>query len=389
MWSPPPLRRVAGRLVLVLAMLLAPLLTSWSTPANAATKVTRNGGVVVDGPVRVEVLTATLLRLEYAADGHFEDAPTFNAVARDLKPPAFSVRHSGGELVITTSGVRLSYRDGSGPFGPANTTLEMRVDGRTSQVHPAFGSPSHPDALGGWYRGLDYYSGQAGPIDQLQLHQGLLDKSGWYLLDDTTTALRTAEGWVAPRPAHNGAYQDGYLFGYGHDYKQALSDLRTLTGPDDMLPQWAFGNWFSEYYAYTAERLRDLARTGVPREQGAARRAGLRHRLEGAAVVERLELQSGPVPRSQGVSRLGEQPAPASHAQRPRLDLRGRPRLRRRPRPPRRAPWPPRPPVSPRTRTVSTGRTRTRRRPGRAFTRPWSRTVCASGGWTTAATTAR
>ena len=252
MW-PPPLRRVAVRLVLVLAMLLAPLVTSALTPASAAAKVTRHGGAVTDGPVRVEVLTSTLLRLEYAADGHFEDAQTFNAVARDLKPPAFTVRRSGGELRIATRDVHLTYREGSGPFGPANTTLELSVGGKRQQVHPAFGSPSHPDSLGGWYRGLDYYAGQAGPIDQLTLHQGLLDKSGWYLLDDTATALRTSDGWVKPRPAHQGAYQDGYLFGYGHDYKRALGDLRTLTGPDDMLPQWAFGNWFSEYYPYSAK----------------------------------------------------------------------------------------------------------------------------------------
>ena len=258
--SSPPLRAVAGRIVLAVALLLAALLTSWPVPAHAAA-LTRHGGAVTDGPVRVEVLTPTLLRLEYAADGHFEDAPTFNAVARNLRPPAFSVRRSHGELAITTGRVRLTYTEGSGPFAPANTTLELTVAGQRRQVHPAFGSPAHPDALGGWYRGLDYYSGQAGPIDQLKLHQGLLDKSGWYLLDDTTTALRTPDGRVAPRPAHQGAYQDGYLFGYGHDYTTALGDLRTLTGPDDMLPKWAFGNWFSEYYPYTAA---DYENTLVP-----------------------------------------------------------------------------------------------------------------------------
>ncbi|MGH3167851.1 MAG: carbohydrate-binding protein, partial [Trebonia sp.] len=38
--------------------------------------------------------------------------------------------------------------------------------------------------------------------------QGLLDKSGWYLLDDTQTAVWTASGWIAPRPA--GDTEDGY-----------------------------------------------------------------------------------------------------------------------------------------------------------------------------------
>jgi hypothetical protein len=48
-----------------------------------------------------------------------------------------------------------------------------------------------------------------------------------------------------------GAYQDGYFFGYGLDYQQALRDLRAITGPADMLPEWAFGVWFSEFYPYT------------------------------------------------------------------------------------------------------------------------------------------
>jgi alpha-glucosidase (family GH31 glycosyl hydrolase) len=64
--------------------------------------------------------------------------------------------------------------------------------------------------------------------------------------------VRTSAGWVTPRPDHQGLpYQDGYFFGYGRDYKQALRDLRALTGPADMLPKWAFGVWYSRYYPYT------------------------------------------------------------------------------------------------------------------------------------------
>lgn len=79
---------------------------------------------------------------------------------------------------------------------------------------------------------------------------GLLDKSGWYLLDDTQTAVWTSDGWIAPRPA--GDIEDGYLFGYGEDYASALRDLAQLTGPSPLLPEYTFGNWFSRYYPYTA-----------------------------------------------------------------------------------------------------------------------------------------
>jgi hypothetical protein len=91
-------------------------------------------------------------------------------------------------------------------------------------------------------------------VDQVQLHPGILNRRGWSLLDDTYTALLTSGGWATPRPGHHSApYQDGYFFGYGNDYQQALQDLRTLTGPADMLPEWAFGVWYSRYYPYTTD----------------------------------------------------------------------------------------------------------------------------------------
>ncbi|MFJ1584343.1 TIM-barrel domain-containing protein [Streptomyces sp. NPDC088197] len=106
-------------------------------------------------------------------------------------------------------------------------------------------------ALGGYRRSLDGLNGDNGNPTTTP---GLMYKDGWYLLDDTTSALYdTAAKKVTQRPSHNGTpYQDGYLFGYGHAYKQALSDLATLTGPAQLLPQWAYGVWYSEYIDRTA-----------------------------------------------------------------------------------------------------------------------------------------
>jgi len=81
--------------------------------------------------------------------------------------------------------------------------------------------------------------------------QGLLDKSGWYLLDDSQTAVWTSDGWVAQRPA--GDAEDGYLFGYGDNYAGALAELAKLTGSAPLLPEYVFGNWFSRYYPYTTD----------------------------------------------------------------------------------------------------------------------------------------
>jgi Glycosyl hydrolases family 31/Ricin-type beta-trefoil lectin domain/Domain of unknown function (DUF5110)/IPT/TIG domain len=121
--------------------------------------------------------------------------------------------------------------------------------------------PASP--LGGYIRSYDSVngsysaspacaSGQSGATCTAaipQMASGLLDRPGWYLLDDSQTAVWTSDGWIASRPA--GDIQDGYLFGYGQNYATALSDLAKLTGPAPLLPESVFGNWFSRYYPYS------------------------------------------------------------------------------------------------------------------------------------------
>jgi VCBS repeat-containing protein len=102
--------------------------------------------------------------------------------------------------------------------------------------------------LGGYRRGLDGVNGSAVTTP------GLLYQDGWTLLDDTASAIfDPATQKVTQRPDHGGQpYQDGYVFGYGHDYRQGLRDLARLTGPSELLPRWAYGLWYSEYYDHTA-----------------------------------------------------------------------------------------------------------------------------------------
>ncbi|WP_107498737.1 TIM-barrel domain-containing protein [Actinacidiphila yeochonensis] len=152
--------------------------------------------------------------------------------------------------------VRLSAGDDTVTLGcPDATSCHVNAD--TVAVAPAAAAAPQPHlALGGYRRGLDGVNGDNG---NPQTTPGLLYEDGWYLLDDTSSALYdTATGKTSPRPGHgSGAYQDGYLFGYGHDYEQGLSDLATLTGPSELLPRWAYGVWYSEYMDRTAADYED------------------------------------------------------------------------------------------------------------------------------------
>ena len=238
----------------------------------------RATGEVRDGPARFQVLSPSLIRLEYAEDGGFEDRPTLTAATRPAATAKFSTRVVDGVREIRTSHMLLRYVIGSGPFTSSNLRLRFELGGKKATVRPRFPAPlpapstapppvapaENPDPdpspvvsgnLGGWYRGLD---GQSGPVS---LHDGLLSRDGWYLLDDSVGPVLTERGrWFEERPTGSGAsaqgprsYQDGYLFAYGDDYERALADFRALTGPAPLLPQKAFGNWFSRYMGYSED----------------------------------------------------------------------------------------------------------------------------------------
>ncbi|HEX2128087.1 MAG TPA: TIM-barrel domain-containing protein [Solirubrobacterales bacterium] len=221
------------------------------------------------------MLSPTLFRLEYAADGNFNDAPTLTAISRKGYGGKVRTNVADGVRVIKTSKAILRYRVGSGPFNPSNLSLTLKSGKRSRTVTPAFGAPStarSPDPpvaptppfpgdpsprtqgnLGGWFRALD---GQSGAVP---LHDGILSRDGWYLLDDTISPLLVDGGrWYQPRPERTGPYQDGYLFAYGHDYERALRDFRNLTGPAPLLPRTAFGNWFSQYTFFSARAYQKL-----------------------------------------------------------------------------------------------------------------------------------
>jgi hypothetical protein len=390
--------------------------TTDTSPVNLATPVEMADGlahpsaIVRAGDARIEVLSPTLLRLEYSPTGHFEDAPTVNAVDRRLPVPLFHARVAGGWLTVRTSRAVLRYEVGSGPFTTRNTTLTLSVAGHMTTVHPTWewectfdqpcqagaastgggagisqttpgyrstagyvgyldqagaratwqilGAPAGPATLelrystytllvhvthtfdvvvngrtvatltaaptgpaapwatltttvplhagtdsveircgpaegcdtnvdtlsvapvgapepsaprthplGGWIRGFDTATYNTAPacapgqptatctagLQPLNT-DGLLDTAGWRLLDDTRSAVWTADGWVAPRPA-DGDLEDGYLFAYGHDYTGALETLARLTGPAPLLPRSIFGVWYSDYTPYSSTVL--------------------------------------------------------------------------------------------------------------------------------------
>ena len=136
----------------------------------------------------------------------------------------------------------------------ADDRCPVNVDAVAVTAEGTSAPPPHLP-LGGYRRSLDRVNGDDGaPLRT----PGLLQRDGWYLLDDSASAqFDTTANELSPRPGNRGAYLDGYLFGYGTAYKRGLSELAILTGPPALLPQWAYGVWYSEYIDRTADELQD------------------------------------------------------------------------------------------------------------------------------------
>ena len=209
--------------------------------------------VVISGEARFTILTSRLLRMEWAENGQFEDRGTFAFPTRNALTPQFTVRREGKLLIINTEALELRYVKSPGSAGskfrPTNLSITSMLNGKTVTWSPGMPNPGN---LRGTRRTLDECEGEAA------LDEGILSRSGWALYDDSRSVVFTlADGWVAPRPDH--ALQDWYFFGYGHAYQAALAEYTRFGGSIPLVPRFALGAWWSRYWAYTSQDLKDIA----------------------------------------------------------------------------------------------------------------------------------
>ncbi|KAJ5548929.1 hypothetical protein N7513_006163 [Penicillium frequentans] len=210
------------------------------------TPVANSEAIIGAGNYRFTVLTDGLLRYEWAADCQFEDRASVLAINRQLPVPEFRVIEDQHSLQILTSRFHLNYDKQKfsanglsavikGNYGPHVSVWRYGVE---------------VSNLGGTTRTLDEADGR------VALEQGIISRQGYATLDDSTSMLFGDKQWVTTRLPGNRV--DGYLFAYGHDYRQAIQAFYLLSGPQPLLPRWALGNWWSRFYPYTADEYLSL-----------------------------------------------------------------------------------------------------------------------------------
>ncbi|PKS05513.1 hypothetical protein jhhlp_008203 [Lomentospora prolificans] len=203
---------------------------------------------IVSGPqYRFTVLDDRVLRFEWSADGVFEDRASTFAINRKFPKPDFHVKDGKDQLEIITSSFHLTYdKQRFSPNGLVVTFTSKQTDWGGEW---RYGSPLK-DNLGGTARTLDWTDGRC------DMGHGILSKAGFASLDDSASMLFDGSGFVTPR--RPGDRIDGYLFHYGHDFRAAMRSYYAISGSQPVVPRWALGNWWSRYYAYSAEEYLSL-----------------------------------------------------------------------------------------------------------------------------------
>ncbi|RYE84323.1 MAG: hypothetical protein EOO65_02465 [Methanosarcinales archaeon] len=237
-----------------------------------------DGAVIVHGNARFTILTDGVVRMEYQAERRFNDAPTLFALHRATVVPTFNHSVAGSVLTITTTNMRIEYdadtergSHGGAEFSPGNMHMSLLVP-PYSRWAP-FDAPT--GNLHGTFRTLDRVFSPVDltcqPITHFNVYyshceEGLVSRDGWVLVDETVKPRLYADpvygmfpGSPEPlallRPAR---YIDWYLFGHGRNYKAAMKDFVTLSGPIPLVPRYALGPAFSRWYQWN-----DMENVGI------------------------------------------------------------------------------------------------------------------------------
>ena len=189
--------------------------------------------------------------MEWSPERQFEDQKSLVFINRNLPVPKFTGTKEHGWEVIKTDKLLLKYKPSKTEFSPKNLSVAFDLNGKQVVWTPGMKDTGN---LLGTTRTLDGVEGAT------SLEPGLVSRDGWVVVDDSERLLFDNSDWPWVMQRAAGMRQDWYLFGYGHDYKQALSDYTKVAGKIPLPPRFAFGTWWSRYWAYTDQELEELVR---------------------------------------------------------------------------------------------------------------------------------
>ena len=145
----------------------------------------RQENMIIGNQYRITVLTEGLVRLEYNADGEFEDRATQMVLYRISRWINASFIQKNG-IEINTSRLHLVYDEKEFSSGG----LSIHVKG---SVNSTWHYGEQICDLGGTARTLDGVDGE------IRLDHGVVSRNGFSLLDDSKSHVLLEDGWIKSR----------------------------------------------------------------------------------------------------------------------------------------------------------------------------------------------
>lgn len=191
------------------------------------------GDTVVNGTVRVQILSGSLVRLEQKGPNGFEDRATFHVVNRNWPGTPFTSNLVSGEVRITTPNYVVHVP------AAATSLAGIYLTSPTGQTNFAYdGSLNNSVWLPGPAENPAAWSFADTPR---------LIPPAWGLTPAPPgSPLASTSGWDTNNDA-----PDVYVFLPNGSYKRLRSDFLKLTGPTGMIPLYALGCWDSRWYDYS------------------------------------------------------------------------------------------------------------------------------------------
>lgn len=229
------------------------------------------------GRTRFTFFTDLIVRIEWEENGEFIDDSSIvfserkHFLEHSTEPPTvvvFEESNNGEVICLQTKTMFIRYGNlvhneaasllnyvNSPPLNDQTILIEI-MDERVYHEGRMW-RPGTNDIynLRGTTRTLDHTNG---PVP---LEPGLLSRSGWSLVDDTFSPLlidRPSDISFVKERKYKSNEVDWYFFGCGANFRQCLKDYTSIAGNIPLPPRYAFGTWWSRWWSYTDNELKEL-----------------------------------------------------------------------------------------------------------------------------------
>ena len=186
---------------------------------------------------RFTILSERLIRIEYSSSGIFVDNPTQLVLNRNFSTPKYDLNQDSKYLELSTKYFKLAYTKES-PI--TSSSLRISLIGTDAMWYYGHPEVKTYDGLFNSFEGKEKYS------------KGIYSLDGFSCIDDSNSLLLDVNGNFVKKPNNS---VDLYVFMYKDDFDLALKDYIFLTGKPQLLPRYAFGNWWSKNYQYKEQEL--------------------------------------------------------------------------------------------------------------------------------------